>query len=68
MEDKKTEKEKSENEGGSGMLESDPETLHTPDPQEHMEGPVSSLMHGLAEGFDDKKAEKKINEEDKAEE
>ena len=41
---------------------SDPETLHTPDPQEHMEGPVSSLMHGLGDGFDDKKAKKKINE------
>ncbi|MDQ6761822.1 MAG: hypothetical protein M3015_04235 [Bacteroidota bacterium] len=63
MEDKKAEIIKLKEEGGSGMLESDPETLHTPDPQEHMEGPVSSLMHGLAEGFDDKNAEKKIKEE-----
>lgn len=66
MEDKKTETKKieAEEEGGSGMLESDPETMHTPDPQEHMEGPISSLMHGIADGFDDKDAEKKIKEEE----
>jgi len=28
-------------------LESDPETLHTTDPQEHMRGPVSSTMQGI---------------------
>lgn len=65
MEDQKTGIEKSKQEEGSGMLESDPETLHTPDPQEHMEGPVSSLMHGLGEGFDDKDAGKKIKEAEK---
>jgi hypothetical protein len=27
----------------------DPETLHTTDPQEHMEGPVSSTMQGIKE-------------------
>ncbi len=32
MEDKKTRAKKLEEEGGSGMLQSDPETLHTPDP------------------------------------
>jgi len=30
----------------------DPETLHTTDPQEKMEGPVSSLMHNTGEAFD----------------
>jgi hypothetical protein len=25
----------------------DPATLHTTDPQEHMHGPVSDLMHGI---------------------
>ncbi len=57
---KTIEKEEQENDA----LKSDPETLHTTDPQEHMEGPVSSLMHGLGEGFDDKDAEKKIKEEE----
>ena len=27
----------------------DPETLHTTDPQEHMKGPLSSLMHKVEE-------------------
>lgn len=41
-------------------LRPDPETLHTTDPQENMEGPVSSLMHKTGEGFD---AEDKTKEE-----
>ena len=28
-------------------LAPDEETLHTTDPQEHMEGPVSSIMQGI---------------------
>ena len=32
--------------------EPDPETLHTTDPQEHMEGPISSLMQKTREGAD----------------
>jgi|ADGO01.1.fsa_nt_gi hypothetical protein len=30
----------------------DPETLHTPDPQEEMEGPVSSLMNDIRENLE----------------
>jgi hypothetical protein len=30
----------------------DPGTTHTTDPQENMEGPVSSLMHNTGENFD----------------
>ena len=30
----------------------DPETLNTTDPQENMEGPISSLMHGTGEAFE----------------
>ena len=30
----------------------DQETLHTTDPQEHMEGPLSSLMKKTGEGFE----------------
>lgn len=40
----------------------DPETLNTTDPQEHMEGPVSSLMHETGEGFDSDEAEKEKKE------
>ena len=30
-------------------LEADPETLHTTDPQENMEGPISSIMQTIKE-------------------
>ena len=30
----------------------DEETLHTTDPQEHMKGPVSSMMHQTGKGFE----------------
>ncbi len=47
----------------------DPETLHTTDPQEHMEGPVSSFMQGIkenAEESDNKDPrEKEEKEEDR---
>ena len=29
------------------IIKPDPETLHTTDPQDHMEGPVSSLVQGI---------------------
>lgn len=41
----------------------DPETLHTTDPQEHMEGPVSSLMHGIGDGFDKGESKEEADEE-----
>ena len=39
----------------------DPETLHTPDPQEHMKGPVSSVMQNIKE--EGKKNDKVTKEE-----
>jgi hypothetical protein len=60
------EKSKKENEQQVKEQEkSDPGTTNTPDPQENMEGPVSSLMHIIGGGFEDKDAEKKIKEEKK---
>jgi hypothetical protein len=41
----------------------DPETLHTPDPQEKMEGPVSSPMHGIGEAFDTNESQKDAEDE-----
>lgn len=58
------EKKKKETEKGENSGISDPETLHTTDPQEHMEGPVSSLMHKVGDGFEDEEAAKKKKEED----
>lgn len=37
---------------------SDPGTNHSTDPQENMEGPVSSLMHKIEETFDNDEKEK----------
>jgi hypothetical protein len=38
------------NKGNEGARQPDPETLGTTDPQEHMKGPVSSLMQKAKEG------------------
>lgn len=42
-------------------LKPDPETLHTTDPQENMEGPVSSFMQSIKEEAE--KTDKKSKEE-----
>lgn len=43
----------------------DPKTLNTTDPQEHMEGPISSLMHKTGEGFENDESEKEAEEKKK---
>ncbi|HVX26851.1 MAG TPA: hypothetical protein VHB70_10945 [Parafilimonas sp.] len=46
----------------NSALKNDPGTEHTTDPQEHMEGPISSLMQGIAdkaEENDEKDSEEK---------
>jgi hypothetical protein len=42
-------KKKKEGEDDNSALKPDPETLNTTDPQEHMEGPVSSVMQNIKE-------------------
>ena len=41
------EKDRKEKENQTGVRQPDPETLHTTDPQEHMKGPVSSIMQSV---------------------
>lgn len=53
-------KKEEKQDNNKGDLKSDPETLNTTDPQEHMKGPVSSLVRKLGEDFDDKDAEKQV--------
>jgi hypothetical protein len=53
--------EKDENKDAS--VKPAPETLHTTDPQEHMEGPISSLIKKAGEGFDTKKSKEEADEE-----
>ncbi|MEO5591197.1 MAG: hypothetical protein ABIR15_11365 [Chitinophagaceae bacterium] len=45
MENDKNKAAKKENK--DELIKPDPETLHTTDPQEHMEGPVSSLVQDV---------------------
>ena len=47
------EKARKEKEKETGVRQPDPETLHTTDPQNHMKGPISSLLQKI-----EKKAEK----------
>jgi hypothetical protein len=46
-----------------GAVKPDAETLHTTDPQEHMEGPISSLMQKAEESFKSNDDEEKTGEE-----
>lgn len=45
--------EKDKDTQNSTTSKPDPETLNTTDPQEHMEGPVSSLMQNSGESFEE---------------
>jgi hypothetical protein len=58
---------KKDNDNKDAAVKPDPETLHTTDPQEHMEGPVSSIMQNIAESGekdDDKSKEEADKERD----
>lgn len=44
-------------------IQPEPETLHTTDPQDNMEGPISSLIHGTGESFDTDKTPKQADKE-----
>lgn len=44
-----TDKQKKDAEKKNPAIKPDPETLHTTDPQENMEGPVSSIMQNIKE-------------------
>lgn len=61
-EDKNDPKTKKDDKNSS-PLKPEPETLHTTDPQEHMEGPISSLMHKAGERFDSEKTKEEADEE-----
>lgn len=67
MEDKNVNKEEiptSDGRTSTDPAKPDPETLNTTDPQENMEGPVSSLIRGLGESVADDKEAPKDEKED----
>jgi hypothetical protein len=53
MPNKQTKHRKKKNSDKESVIKANPETLHTTDPQEHMKGPVSSMMHGIEETMED---------------
>ena len=44
-------------------VQPDQETLHTTDPQEHMDGPISSLVKKAEDSFDSNDEEEKDTDE-----
>jgi hypothetical protein len=67
MKQEQTEKNKEKEDNKDAAMKSDPATLNTTDPQEHMEGPVSSLMHETGEVFESEDSEKEAKEKKKTE-
>lgn len=63
MKDERNDKEINERKGENDSLKPDPETLHKSDPQENMEGPVSSVMHKTGEAFEKTEESKKEADE-----
>lgn len=64
MTDKEKEERKSEKGNADSPIQPDPETLG-PNPQEKMEGPISSLIKGLAEEGDEADPEEDIKEQER---
>lgn len=66
-EDKKKEldKKEAEKQNADASVKPDPETLHTTDPQDHMKGPISSLVHGVQESMEDNDKEEERDKEGK---
>ena len=52
MDNQPIREENQEPENKESVVQPEPETLHTPDPQKKMEGPVSSVMQKIKEAFD----------------
>ncbi|MBA2746737.1 MAG: hypothetical protein H0U44_10960 [Flavisolibacter sp.] len=55
--------EKGKDNHEDAILPPDEETLHTTDPQENMEGPVSSTVKGIGDAFGTGKSKKEADEE-----
>jgi hypothetical protein len=58
-----TDKQHQRPENGEGTPKPDTETLHTTDPQEHMDGPVSSGIQKAGDVFDSGESKEEADEE-----
>lgn len=61
MEDKEESKSAKE-QNKDAAVKPEPETLGTPDPQEKMEGPISSLVQGVKEGMQSNETKEEADE------
>ena len=67
MTPQQNEKEEADQQQKDSTVKPDPDTLHTPDPQANMEGPVSSTMQKIKGLFNtDQTKEEADDERDKA--
>ncbi len=64
MAEEKIERSMPDKTNRDAAIKSDPGTVDTTDPQEHMRGPLSSLMHKIEETAE-KNAEKDIDKQKK---
>ena len=53
MSNNKEENKSNEEQNKNAIVKPEPETLHTTDPQEHMEGPISSIVQAVKEKADE---------------
>ncbi len=60
---KDDDKRKAEADHKDSAVKPEPETLHTPDPQKKMEGPISSLIQGTKKTFDSSQTKEEADEE-----
>ncbi len=60
MANEQSEKDKQKENNKDASIKPDPETLNTTDPQEHMEGPLSSLMHETGESFESEESDEEV--------
>lgn len=64
MASEQTDKEKEKESNKDAAVKPDPETLHTTDPQEHMQGPISSLMQKTGDGFESEETEEEVRKKE----
>ncbi len=63
MSDEKKDNNPKKNENKDAPIKPEPETLHTTDPQEHMEGPISTLVKKAGESMDNDQTKEEADEE-----
>ena len=63
MTDQNEENKNSKEQHKDAAVKPELETLHTPDPQDKMEGPISSLVQGVKDGLEDDETKKEADKE-----